>query len=57
MSREEAAVHYLDVALGFRRDFRMFLKAAATLNEDDKSLLQQAASRRFMTDERQESGK
>jgi hypothetical protein len=47
MSREEAAVYYLDGLLGFRRDYRKFREAADMLSEQDRLLLEHAVSRRI----------
>ena len=44
MSREEAAVVYLDVMLGFRSGYNEFQLAATVLDETDKRLLDTAVA-------------
>ena len=44
MSREVAATVYLDDLLGFHRDFIEYYEAADTFTDDDKIILEQAAS-------------
>ena len=39
MSREEAAIAYLDVMLGSRGDYVRFRRAAETLSEQEKNVL------------------
>ncbi len=47
MSREDAAVTYLDVMLGFSSDYVRFQRASAVLTEQEKgSLLEAVLDRR-----------
>ena len=39
MSREEAAVAYIDVMLGFKSDYSRFHRAAETLSAEEKETL------------------
>jgi hypothetical protein len=44
MSREEAAVIYLDVLLGFRENYDQYRQAASALCDADTIMLQNAVS-------------
>jgi hypothetical protein len=46
MSRQEAAIIYLDTMLGFRSAYKEFTKAAETLNEADRTLIDDEIYRR-----------
>ena len=45
MSRQEAAIIYLDVLLGYRQVYRKYSKACEVLTETDKLLMQGAVVR------------
>jgi hypothetical protein len=53
MSREEAAVSYLDVMLGFKRDYEQFRRATETLSEREKNELLDAVLGQRWTGSRQ----
>lgn len=52
MSREDAAVVYIDVLFGLRGDYGQFVRATETLSETDQRSLFEACGNRVTVDSR-----